>query len=222
MNYKFLIVEDDALISEHLRDIVLSHGHIVSDVCANEESALRSIDNNPPDFSLVDIRLLGNDLGINIGHHLQQLGIPFMFITSFSDKQTLQEAIDTQPKGYILKPFERDEITVAINKLIEFGKQTIKIKSGGIKYNLFIRDIIYVKSENVYLEIHTAKKKYLIREKMSVFLAKISGSRLIQVHRSYAVNPKKLTKQVKTSLFIAETEIPVSKNYQNQVAELFV
>lgn len=222
MSYKFLIVEDDALISEHLRDIVLSQGHLVSDICANEETALRSIDNDPPDFSLVDIRLLGNDLGINIGRHLQQLGIPFMFITSFSDKKTIQQAVDTQPKGYILKPFDAEEISEAINKLIEFGKQTIAIKSGGVKYNLFINDIIFIKSENVYLEIHTSEKRYLIREKLSAFLKRISGSRLIQVHRSYAINPKKLTKQLRTSLFIDDTEIPVSKNYQDQVAELLV
>ena len=221
MKYKFLIVEDDALISEHLNEIVIGHGHEVSDICAHEQSALQSIEQNPPDFALLDIRLLGDDLGINIGRHLQGLGIPFVFITSFSDKQTIQEAVDVEPKGYILKPFEAAEVSAVINKLVECGKQSMTIKSGGIKYQLLIRDILFVQSENVYLEIHTSDKKYLVRKKLSDFLSKVSGERLIQVHRSFAVNPKKLTKQVKASLFINDVEIPVSKNYKKQVAALF-
>lgn len=221
MKYTFLIVEDDALISEHLYEIVLSHGYEVSDICSNESSALQSIDQNSPDFALLDIRLLGNNSGINIGRYLQNLAIPFVFITSFSDKQTIQEAIDLQPKGYILKPFKTEEISAAISRLVSFGKQSISIKSGGVKYQLRIGDILFVKSENVYLEIHTFQKKYLVREKLSDFLARISGSRLIQVHRSFAVNPTKLTKQVKASLFIDEVEIPVSRIYKKQAEELF-
>jgi len=222
MKYKFLIVEDDVFISEHLKQIVLSHGHEVTDICSTENSALQSIDQCPPDFAFLDIKLLGDDLGINVGRHLESMGIPFMFITSFSDKQTIQQAVDVQPKGYILKPFEAEEIGSAIKKLMAFGKQSISIKSRGIQYKLLINDIIFVRSDNVYLEIYLDKKKYLVREKMSNFLSKVSGENLIQVHRSYAVNPRRLTKQLKTSLFIDDIEIPVSKNYQKIAENLFV
>ena len=218
MNYSFLIVEDDVLISEHLKQIVIAHGHEVTAICSNEKSARESIDKQLPDFAFLDIRLLKNDLGINIGRYLQPLGVPFVFITAFSDKKTIQEAVDLEPKGYILKPFEREEVDAAINKLLVYGRQSITIKSAGVKYILQINEIIFIRSENVYLEIHTNDKKYLIREKLSQFLIRVPGKKLIQVHRSFAVNPEKISKQLKSSIFINDIEIPVSKNYR-KIAE---
>jgi len=220
MNYSFLIVEDDVLISEHLKRIVLEHGHNVTAICSNEKSTYLEVEKCRPDFAFLDIKLLGNDLGINIGRHLKTLNVPFIFITSYSDKKTIQEAVDLEPKGYILKPFESKEISTAINKLVEFGKQNITIKSAGVKYILNVNDVLYLKSENVYLEIYTSEKKYLAREKMSKFLSHISARNLIQVHRSYAINPSKINKLLRTSIFIEGVEIPVSRNYRKTVGNL--
>ena len=127
MKYKFLIVEDEVLISEHLKSILIGLNHQVTDICSSLKTAIESIHNFQPDIALLDIHMHGEDQGIAVAKHLKKLQIPFIFITSFSDKKTIQSAIREHPKGYILKPFSTIEIQEVINnefKFKYFDKQT--------------------------------------------------------------------------------------------------
>ncbi len=213
-------MEDDALISEHLSDIVEAQGFNVPAICSNEEDALYAIEDMPPDYAFLDIRLLGDDLGINIGRVLKKKNIPFMYLTSFSDKKTVQEAVDTEPIGYILKPFETDEIVTALEKFRQIQPDEVVIKSGVDRLKIKLNDILYIKSDNVYLEIYSTDSKYLIRSKMTNFLEECQVSYLVQVHRSYTVNIQRITKVKSSSVFINSEEIPVSKNFVSQTESL--
>lgn len=206
-------MEDDVLISEHLSQIVSSQGYQVIAICSNENDAINQINKQAPDYAFLDIRLLGNDLGINIGRKLKDLGIPFMYLTSFSDKKTLKDAVDTHPIGYILKPFEEEEIIQALDKFRQLSPQFILIKSGVKQIKIRVQDILYIKSDNVYLEIYCSNQKYLIRSKMLDFLDMCQVDYLRQVHRSYAVNINMLDSVQKNCLYIEEQKIPTSKKY---------
>jgi DNA-binding LytR/AlgR family response regulator len=214
MSKQFLIIEDDVLISEHLKDIITQEGMSVMNIVSNEAAAFELLSNERPDLAFVDIRLQGNDSGIKIARKLNELNVPFYFITSFSDKQTIKEAVETEPKGYILKPFELDEIIESIHKLLKFLPQKIEIKDAGKTIYLEPEELIFVKSENVYLEIHTVhQKKYVVRKKLKDFIAQEGLENLVQVHRSFAVDLSKVTAKERKSLFIDQYEIPVSKKY---------
>ncbi len=221
MGSRVLIVEDDVIISEVLRQIVEGEGHQVVGVCSDEETAKEKAQFMHPDFALLDIKLLRDDLGTNVARELNSMKIPFAFITSYADKATIQEAVLLGPKGYLLKPFEKAEVTQVLEHLSNSVKQTIPLKSMGVTYVVDVADIKYVKSDNVYLEVHTLKKKYLARQKMQEFSAFLSPKQFIRVHQSYLVNSEYITCVNQNQLMIDDVTIPISRKYKKDVIDLF-
>jgi DNA-binding LytR/AlgR family response regulator len=220
MKSKFLIVEDEVFISEHLKQLILHAGHRVTDICSNEMMAIVSVTENPPDYAFLDIRLLGEETGINIGRKLQVLGIPFIYITSFTDKATIQEAIKTRPIDYIVKPFSNEEVLSAIDQFHAEERKSVTIKSGSENHVMKVDDILFGQSENVYVEIFLKSEKYLTRLKLADVIAQIADSNFVQVHRSYAVNLKHVSSFNSKYLQLGEHQIPISKTYSKLVLSL--
>lgn len=106
-----LIVEDDAIIAEDLKDILLSAGYVVTGVAANAKRAEELLSFRLPDLVLLDITLKQNSTGIEVARMINmKYQVPFIYITSYSDQQTMDEAIVTEPIGYIIKPFQSKDI----------------------------------------------------------------------------------------------------------------
>ena len=108
---RILVVEDEPLIAEDIRDILEAIDFTVSGVAYNSEAALAELSHNPPDMVLLDVNL-GSELdGIEIASLInKQYGIPFVYITSYADRATLERAKHTQPMGYIVKPFDEKDL----------------------------------------------------------------------------------------------------------------
>ncbi|MEM9361430.1 MAG: response regulator transcription factor [Bacteroidota bacterium] len=108
---RVLIVEDERLISKDLQDCLSELGYGHSEIVDSYESAIVNLEQKPPDIVLLDISLRGEKSGIDIANYLIQTDtIPFIYITSHSDKKTLQEAKSTRPSGYLVKPFRKEDI----------------------------------------------------------------------------------------------------------------
>lgn len=221
MRSRVLIVEDDVIISEVLRQIVQSAEHDVIGICADEKSAIERANFDKPDFALLDIKLLGHDLGTNVAKELNKINIPFAFITSYADKQTIQEAVILGPKGYLMKPFEKAEVLRILKHLSESTKQTIPLKSMGVTDLIDLNDIIYVKSDNVYLEVYTTQKKYISRQKLSDFEAFVPNRQFIRVHRSFLVNRDYVESFSPNEIVIDGESIPVSRKYRSDISAYF-
>lgn len=111
-----LIVEDEFVIANNLRDMLLPQVAAVY-MASTAAEAERVIEQQVPDLVLLDIMLRGERDGIALGHRLTtHYGVPFVYITSHADKLTLQAAVATQPRGYILKPFKEAEILAAVRQ----------------------------------------------------------------------------------------------------------
>lgn len=117
---RVLIVEDEGLIAEALRDQVEALGHRVVDVLANVDDALASVRAAPPDVVLLDIRLQGNrdgiDAAIEIGEGYR---VPVVFLTAHADAGTLNRAMQTRPSAYLVKPIRPTELASAIRAAAE-------------------------------------------------------------------------------------------------------
>jgi len=106
-----LIVEDDAIIAEDLRDILESAGYNVTGVASNADKAVELLQFRLPDLVLLDITLKQNSTGLDVARVInKEYHIPFIYITSYSDQRTVDEAIGTDPAGYIVKPFQSKDI----------------------------------------------------------------------------------------------------------------
>jgi len=127
---KILIVEDEPLIAEDIAAVLERNGLAVSAIVYTKKDALVELVNNPPDMALLDINLNGGIEGIEIATTInQQYNIPFIFITSYSDKITLDLAKHTHPSGYIIKPFNEAGLysTIEIALFNHAEKATQKI-----------------------------------------------------------------------------------------------
>ncbi|MCX6290883.1 MAG: response regulator [Bacteroidetes bacterium] len=113
---KIMIVEDEIIVAKDIQHILKKLGYEAFDPYSNGKKALDSIEKLNPDLILLDINLKGSDLdGIQVAEQIHQnYEIPFIFLTAFSDKNTLERAKLTEPYGYIIKPFEEDDIRTAI------------------------------------------------------------------------------------------------------------
>ncbi len=133
MSGKLLIVEDEFIISNTIRKITSKLGYGITGVVNNARDALDSIKSERPDLVLLDINILGDMNGIELSGKLKERNnLPYIYITSYSDTETLEEMNKTGPHGYILKPFDERDLRVALH--LALGKlrfeETVPKKKG--------------------------------------------------------------------------------------------
>ena len=116
---RVLIVEDEGLIAEDLRDQVERLGHRVTGVLANIADALASVLREPPDVVLMDIHLQGEGDGIDAAMDFAGGGVPVIFLTAHSDAGTLERAMLPRPAAYLVKPVRPAELESAIRAAAE-------------------------------------------------------------------------------------------------------
>jgi DNA-binding NarL/FixJ family response regulator len=124
---RILIVEDEPLIAEDIAESLVKNDFEVTAVAYTKAEALRQLETNLPDMVLLDINLNNKMDGIEIAATIQQqYQLPFIFITSYSDKSTLEKAKVTEPAGYLVKPFNEAGLHTSIE--IAFYNHTQKTK----------------------------------------------------------------------------------------------
>jgi len=112
---RILIVEDENLVAQDLRNMLVTLGYDVGAIVPSGERALEMIASSPPHLILMDIAIQGRLDGIETAAEIHRLyRLPIIFITALGDALTLQRAKVTEPFGYLYKPFEQREIHAAI------------------------------------------------------------------------------------------------------------
>lgn len=121
---KILLLEDDELFSESLEDFLCEEGFDV-DIAFDGEDALNKNFKNNYDLYLLDINVPKLN-GLDLLKSLRQSGdnTPSIFLTSYKDKQTLQDGFNCGADDYLKKPVDLDELLLRINSLLKrCGKQ---------------------------------------------------------------------------------------------------
>ncbi len=126
---KVLIVEDEPIIAEDIAALIEKNDFVVSAIVYTKDNALQALKNNLPDLVLLDINLNGAMDGIAIAEKINEhYNIPFIFITSYSDKSTLEKAKYTEPSGYIVKPFNEAGLYSSLEIALYNHAQKNKLK----------------------------------------------------------------------------------------------
>ena len=117
---KIMIVEDESIIAEDLADSLEDMGYIVVDIVSSGEEAILMAAEKQPHLILMDVILQGEIDGITAAEEIySSLQIPIIFLTAYSDNQTLQRVKATNPFGYIVKPFEERNLYLTIEIALE-------------------------------------------------------------------------------------------------------
>ena len=112
---KVFVVEDEPIIADYLEQCLLDQGFEVVGLANSFDHARTLLVNAKPDLLLLDINLGDGPDGVDLAHFVnQQVNRPFLFVTSNTDNQTLERVKLTNPAGFIMKPFRKDDLTMQI------------------------------------------------------------------------------------------------------------
>jgi two-component system, response regulator PdtaR len=112
---RLLVVEDEFITGADLQSVLKEMGYDVPLVTDSGEDAIEQAGKLFPDAILMDITLRGKLSGIEAARVIRErYAIPIIFLTAHSDDPTFQEAIHTEPFGFIIKPYEPHNLRTSI------------------------------------------------------------------------------------------------------------
>lgn len=111
---RVLIVEDEFITADHIADILVEAGFEALTPALNYSEAIELL-KEKPDVAILDINLGASKSGIDLAHYLNEnVGIPFVFLSSYVDQGTLDRAKKTFPKGFLTKPYKANDFKAAL------------------------------------------------------------------------------------------------------------
>ena len=133
MNAEIMIVEDEGLIAYHIKEVLEKEHFKVSSTVASGEEAIHDAYCTNPDLILMDINLAGKMNGIEAARKIRDdFNIPIVFLTAYGDSRIVELAKDTDPYGYILKPFNERELVVVVEIAVHKHRTEKNVKLKGI------------------------------------------------------------------------------------------
>lgn len=153
---KILIVEDEQIVAKNIEKRLTAAGYKVVASVSTGEEAIEKVKSTAPDIILMDIKLKGKIDGIETADILRKnYQLPVIFLTSYTDEETFQRAKNTEPFGYLIKPFE----TKDLNRAVELALYKNKIYQELLETKL--RFEIAIKAGNMGVwEFWPTEKKY--------------------------------------------------------------
>lgn len=209
---KIVIIEDEFFAADHLKDVVENLGYAVVGVFHSGEDFLKLTDWNF-DIAIVDIFLSEEMLGLDVAEHLRDHQRPFIFLTANKDSPTLTRAARLNPKAYISKPFNPNDIAVTLAMFVMEQEDTIEVRGTHGKEDIRSNDILFIKSEGAYIEIQTTKKRILQRKLLKEIELELPDN-FVRTHRSYIVNKDHISQRSASELQIEGHTVPVSRSYK--------
>ena len=233
---KILIVEDEFIIAEHLRSVLEQLGHRVTGVAGRVSEALDSLRQDPPDLVLLDVNLRGELDGIDLAARLRaEHRIPFIFLTSQANAATVARAKQTRPYGYLVKPFDEQDIYVALEMALAMAaaeraavpvptppageplttstdglflrdrKQMVKVK---------FSDLCWLEADGNYTTLHTTSGKHTTCHPLRHVEERLPAAHFVRVHKSFIVALQRISAFDSQALTVEGTLVPVGRAYQ--------
>ncbi|WP_190809196.1 LytTR family DNA-binding domain-containing protein [Flagellimonas sp. S3867] len=214
MKLRCVIIDDEYLARQRLHKLLEKHHNVlIVGESRNGREAIETIKLKEPDFIFLDIQM--PDLnGFSVLNRIKK--IPHVIFTTALESFALK-AFEINAVDYLLKPFDQERLDTSIkritslkktDKTYELGQKLnnllkeidqekeadhrteFKIKKNGRLLNICTEDIINIKSEGNYLELHTASTKFLYRGTMNALENELSPEEFMRIHRSLILNKR--------------------------------
>jgi len=194
------------------------------------------------DILFMDIYLGQKTSGIEAAEEIKKISdIPVIYITKNEDEYLKTRAInETNAVHYITKPFNKREISVAIEfalKSLRANKfnrlnadspgtqdtDTIFLKNGLGYKRILVSDIMLLQADRSYCKFTFKEgKDQLFTENLSYFEDKFKFSKeLVRIHRSYIVNINFIERVHENRLWVKGIEIPIGRTYKPILSKRF-
>lgn len=122
-NETILVVEDETLVGLELKEDLERLGYFVPEVLESGEAVVQAVARLQPDLLLMDIRLRGSLDGIEAAYQAKaEFDVPVIYLTAYSDSDTLRRAALTGPDAFLLKPFDERELAANVELSLSRAK----------------------------------------------------------------------------------------------------
>ncbi|MBA3663778.1 MAG: response regulator transcription factor [Bacteroidetes bacterium] len=224
-NLRILIVDDEVLIAEDLKDILRGFGQKEIYLAHSKSEAIKSLDTYKPDVALLDIRMEKEFDGLELSEYINaNHKIPFIYITAHSDMAMIKEIVKTKPAAYITKPFKKTDLYASLNlvavAVAESKKNNLVIKDGYNNVIIPFNEIAYIEGEGNYINIFMGAKKLVSRQSLDSVMEQMDATVFFRIHRSFIINMSKVSKYSKKEVDINGLKFPVSRNVADAFEEL--
>lgn len=169
--YKIMLVEDELLFAGLVSDYLNNCGYETGEIVTTGDEAFEKIKAYSPDLILMDIHIEGSRDGIEVAKQVyDELKIPVIFLTAYSDVKTLERAKGTYPFGYFVKPIDEQQLDVSIRFALQKHKDEmiLREKQGKLK-NLMQKGEI----------------EFSLKVKQGVEFPDISDEKVLEVMKKY-------------------------------------
>ena len=212
---RVLIIDDERLARQRVRRLLQPFAHLIEIVgeCKSGTEAIQQIQQTHPDLIFLDIHMKDMN-GFEVLNKIPADQLPtIVFVTAYD--QYAVQAFDYFAFDYLLKPIREDRFLKSIRKVIDHIHQkgtrpgeaevqsllqllkkgvasadpsTIAVKHAGKICFIEKSEVQYIEASGYYIEVFTARKKYLIRESLGAILHKLNHSHFVRIHRSTIIN----------------------------------
>jgi DNA-binding LytR/AlgR family response regulator len=239
MKLKCMIVDDEALALDILENYILRLDNLeLVARCQNAIEAFNVLQNKKIDLIFLDIqmpKLTGIDF-------LKNLSSPPKIILTTAYRDYALEGYELNVLDYLLKPISFERFFKSINKVWEMsqtiapqnpldnsglmlanthqGEGFIYIKADKKMVRLMLRDILYIESLKDYVRVKTTDKEIISYQRISYLEEKLPEDVFVRVHRSFIVAIDKIEAFSSHSVEIQKKEIPIGRNYKNEVFKI--
>ncbi|MDH3838874.1 MAG: PAS domain S-box protein [Desulfobacteraceae bacterium] len=139
---KIMVVDDEVVIALRLQQRLTTMGFDITGVAHSGEEAVEKARRLRPDLILMDIMIPGKLDGIAAAKIVKdELGIPVVFLTAFSEDNIIDRAKQAEPYGYILKPFQDREIKAAVEIALYKNKMEKALRESDKKFKDFLNNL---------------------------------------------------------------------------------
>lgn len=242
-----LIIEDEYIIADQIKNCIEQEGYHVCEIIDNYTDAVNAIERFLPDLVIADIRLYDDyDAGIRVGEYIgARYSIPIVYLSGYSDQETLIKAKKTNPSTFLIKPKPLDKgqlmatIQMAVpqvnnpfdkllylnfksRKFISSEENREKIQNNDlIQYRIKLQDIYLIESFNhvikntIVIRVLNGNISYLIREEIENIIQYLP-SYFLRVHKSYIISKLHINGiNAPNYLVVNNREIPVGQKFKD-------
>ena len=127
---KIMVVEDEWVVADQLCRSLKDLGYTVCSTASTGDEAIRKAEADRPDLILMDIVLKGKMDGIEAAARINlKFNIPVLYLTAYTNQEYIERAKQTNPFGYLVKPFNEKELYATIEMALQKQRVDQKIKN---------------------------------------------------------------------------------------------
>lgn len=203
---RVLVADDEAPARAKLQRWLTEQADVEAVSLADDGlTAVQAIEQQRPDVAFLDIQMPGLS-GLEVAAQLEESTAPLIvFVTAFDEHAV--KAFDLNAVDYLLKPYDKERLLRSLERVRErigagtrrtaavatarahtSSSERLLVPDGERLHLIESASIDWLESDDNYVHVHTAERRYLLRRTLQDLLAQLGELRFARIHKSAAVN----------------------------------